>query len=849
MRTSPPSSQNTGHGGGRRVRRLALVGATVAALGLGTLVAAPAQAATTTIDILGINDFHGRLAQETSPTAGAAVMAGKVNQFRAANPNTLFVSSGDNIGASTFTSFIQDDQPTLDALNSMGLDVSTPGNHEFDKGRDDFDDRVVPNSDFPYVSSNILDSATGEPVYDPYYVEDVSGVKVGFIGAITELMPELVSPAGIEGLEFGDIVDSVNAAADELTDGVDTAENGEADVIVLLVHEGNSTALEADATGDSEFANIAKNVTPEVDAILSAHTHQTYDFEDIVPTGGTEPRPVIQTGSYGANLSHLTVTYDDATDDATVTGGLVPLYQSATPDPAVATIVADATAVAAVEGRKPVGTITADVLRAKQLDGSENRGGESALGNLVADAQLAATTENGAQIAFMNPGGLRADLRYASSGDTAVDPDGRVTFQEAAAVQPFANTLVVSTLTGAQIRQTLEQQWQPAGSSRPFLKLGVSKGLTYTYDPTAAAGSRIGQITFDGAPLDEAASYKVAVNSFLAAGGDNFTALNGASSKADSGKVDLQSQVDYFAANPVVSPDFAQRAVGVTLPTAPEGGFAAGDTLSLGLSSLLFSNGGPTSGTVTASFGDTEVGSAAIDGTIVTATDEQGRATLSVTVPEGLEAGTQQLTLAVSGTATSISVPIEIAETVVPPIESVTAPSISGKAVVGQTLRTDGGAWSVDDVTRAYQWTRDGEAIAGATSARYRLAAADAGRSIAVTVTASAEGFTEASATSSSVRVDKLASSVRGSASALVTTSRWPVSYTATVSGAIAPTGTVTVRDNGRPVGTATVDDEGRASLDLGKLGRGLHLLTSEYGGDAQLKGSSGGFSIVVVLF
>jgi 5'-nucleotidase len=155
MRISPPSSESVPTGGRRRVRGAALVGVAVSALCLGTLTAVPAQAATTTIDILGINDFHGRLAQESSPTAGAAVMAGKVNEFRAANPgNTLFVSSGDNIGASTFTSFIQDDEPTLDALNAMGLDVSTPGNHVFDKGQDDFNGRVQTNSDFEYVNAH-----------------------------------------------------------------------------------------------------------------------------------------------------------------------------------------------------------------------------------------------------------------------------------------------------------------------------------------------------------------------------------------------------------------------------------------------------------------------------------------------------------------------------------------------------------------------------------------------------------------------------------------------------------------------------------------------------------------------
>jgi 5'-nucleotidase len=667
--TAAPQVEN----GGRRRRRAALSLVAVTTMGLGVLVAAPAaQADIKTIDVLGINDFHGRLERGTDPVAGAAAMAGTVNQFRVANPDTLFVSSGDNIGASTFTSFIQDDEPTLDALNAMGLDVSTPGNHEFDKGQDDFNGRVQANSEFPYVNANIFSTATGAHAYDPYYVQEVDGVKVGFIGAITELMPELVSPAGIEGLEFRDITDSVNDAAAELTDDVDTAENGEADVIVLLVHEGNASADQADATGDSEFARIAKGVTPDVDAILSAHTHATYNFTGIIPNGGTKARPVVQTGSYGANLSHLSIEHDDVTGENTVTSSLVPLFTStAAPDPEVATIVADAVEVARVEGRKPVGTITGDLRRAVQTNGSENRGGESTLGNLVADAQLAATQDQQSQVAFMNPGGLRADLTFASSG-TEGDADGVVTYQEAAAVQPFANTLVVSTLTGAQIRATLEQQWQPAGSSRPFLKLGVSEGLSYTYDPTAAPGSHIGTITLNGVALDEAASYKVTVNSFLASGGDNFTALNGASSKADSGKIDLQSQVDYFAANAVVEPDLAQRAVGVTATPAPVGGFAAGDEVTVALSSLLFSSqDASVAGDVSVSLDGVVLDSSVIDASVVDTTDEQGRATLTFAVPEGITAPTagpvtRSLRIAVAGTGTEIDVPIVFAAAAAP---------------------------------------------------------------------------------------------------------------------------------------------------------------------------------------
>ncbi|TDT62575.1 bifunctional UDP-sugar hydrolase/5'-nucleotidase [Frigoribacterium sp. PhB116] len=672
MRPRPAATPQL-ENGGRRRRRAALSLVAVTTMGLGVLVAAPAaQAETKTIDVLGINDFHGRLERGTDPVAGAAAMAGTVNQFRAANPNALFVSSGDNIGASTFTSFIQDDEPTLDALNAMGLDVSTPGNHEFDKGQEDFNGRVQENSEFPYVNANIYETATGERAYDPYSVQDVDGVRVGFIGAITELMPELVSPAGIEGLEFRDITDSVNDAAAELTDGVDEGENGEADVIVLLVHEGNASADQADAMGDSDFADIALNVTPKVDAILSAHTHATYNFTGIVPTGGTKARPVVQTGSYGANLSHLSIQHDDVTGENIVTSSLVPLFTStAAPDTDVAKIVSDAVEVARVEGRKPVGTITGDLRRAVQTNGSENRGGESTLGNLVADAQLAATQDQQSQIAFMNPGGLRADLTYASSG-TEGDAEGVVTYQEAAAVQPFANTLVVSTLTGAQIRATLEQQWQPAGSSRPFLKLGVSKGLAYTYDPTAAAGSRVGTITLNGVVLDEAASYKVTVNSFLASGGDNFTALNGASAKADSGKIDLQSQVDYFTANPVVSPDLAQRAVGVTTTPAPAAGFAAGDEVTIALSSLLFSAQDATvAGDVSVSLDGVVLDSSVIDASVVDTFDEQGRATLTFAVPEGITAPTagpvtRSLRVTVAGTGTAVDVPVVFAAAAAP---------------------------------------------------------------------------------------------------------------------------------------------------------------------------------------
>jgi 5'-nucleotidase len=612
------------------------------------------------IDIVSINDFHGRL-EASAPAAGAAVLGGMVDSYRAANPNTLFVSAGDNIGASTFTSFIQDDQPTIDALNAIGLDASAFGNHEFDQGQADVDGRILPAADWPYLGANIYDKATGDPAYDGYSLSTVNGVTVGFIGAVTTEMPSLVSPAGIANLTFGDIPTAVNRVADELSDG--NQANGEADVIVLLVHEGAGSPALEDATGDTPMGHIVNGVDANVDAIVSGHTHQAYNHSIPIP-GTNRSRPVISEGSYGEKYGHMNLSVDPTTGELlSIDSEVLPLFGAFPPDPEVAQIVADAVAVAAVKGAVKVGEITADFNRAKQTaTPSENRGGESPLGNFVADVQLWATQSAGSQIALMNPGGLRADLKFASTG--ATDPDGNLTYKEAAGVQPFANTLVTMDLTGAQLKQVLEEQWQPAAASRPFLKLGVSDGFKYSYDPSAPAGDRIDSMYLNGVLIDPAASYKVTVNSFLAAGGDNFTTLAQGANAADSGKVDLQSMVDYFVANPVASPDYKQRAVGVKL-SAPE--VAPGDSLTLDLSSLLFSNGEPNAGTAVVSAGGTELGSASIDPTIVDTTDEVGRASVTVTVPSDAS-GTLVLTVSVPETGTTIDVPVTVTA---PPVEKI----------------------------------------------------------------------------------------------------------------------------------------------------------------------------------
>src|SRR5690606_3643753 len=222
------------------------------------------------IDIVTINDFHGRI-EADGAAAGAAVLSGAVKSVREANPNTVFAAAGDLIGASTFTSFIADDNPTIDALNAAGLEVSAAGNHEFDQGWEDLRDRVQERADWEYISSNVFLTETGETALAPAWVKEMDGIDVGFIGAVTEELDSLVSPEGIADLEVRGIVDSVNAVADDLTDGEDA--NGEADVLILLVHEGATSTDVESITADSALGQVVEGVDPSVNAIVSAHTH------------------------------------------------------------------------------------------------------------------------------------------------------------------------------------------------------------------------------------------------------------------------------------------------------------------------------------------------------------------------------------------------------------------------------------------------------------------------------------------------------------------------------------------------------------------------------------------------
>jgi 5'-nucleotidase len=370
--------------------------------------------------------------------------------------------------------------------------------------------------------------------------------------------------------------------------------------------------------------------------------------------------PVISSGQYGEKFSNMDIQYNKATKSFTMKNetfnlmdGTTPLYSN---DAAVQSIVDKAVLVADDLGKVVLGTASADFLRATSAATfTENRGGESTLGNFVADVQLWSLNEDDTRdvdITFMNPGGLRADLL-----------GGQVTYKQAAGVQPFANTLVSMNLTGAQIKSVLEEQWQPAGASRPFLKLGVNKELTYTYNPNAPTGSHITEMLLNGVPIDPAATYSVGVNSFLASGGDNFFTLALGANKADSGKIDLESMVDYFAAlepGQAAEPDYAQRAVGVVV-SAPDGdGYDAGDQVTVNLSSLDFSRTEPVAGTVAISLGGAELGTAPVVRAFTPAFDEIGKATVAFTIPAGTTGPTRfDITVPSTGTTSSFVINVD----------------------------------------------------------------------------------------------------------------------------------------------------------------------------------------------
>ncbi|MBW3088336.1 bifunctional metallophosphatase/5'-nucleotidase [Bifidobacterium sp. 82T24] len=736
------------HGGttdrGRTMRIMKrLQGGLLATAMLFAAVVVPAQAAsaaeakpaadgdTATINLLNVNDFHGRI-----DTGLTVPFASTVQQLKAEYPDSsLFLGAGDLIGASLFNSSVQKDQPTINVLNALGLKASSVGNHEFDQGYDDLANRVIGadgarNAKWDYLGANVYKKGTTTPALKEYSIQDVDGVKVGVIGAVTQETPTLVSPGGVKDLDFGDPVEAVNRVAEQLTDGDES--NGEADVLVAEYHEGapesenvetGKPTIDEQKTASPVFKHIVGDTDPSVDAIFNGHTHMAYSYTDTAHNN----RPVIQTGNYAANVGQVVLDYHKQSGAVSyekfgnVAAPSVPSgtskadfdQQLADADKTGVTakvkgIVDAAVAKGTEEGNKKVGSVDADITTAFADGKRDDRGSESTLGNLVADSlldSLSSADRGGAQIGVVNPGGLRAELcKTGDNASCALAADGSVTYAQANAVLPFLNNLWTTTLTGAQFKEALEQQWQTTTDgttpSRPYLQLGLSHNVSYTYDPNAKQGEHITSVTINGKPLDPKAEYRIGSFSFLLQGGDNFRAFAQGTNTKDTGLVDRDAWIDYISKNSPLKPRYDRRAVAVTgLPT--DGKVKAGESFTLNFSKLtLTSLGVPAETKLTAKIGDAEVGSADVK--------DGDTAALTVTVPADAQAGAATLIVTGATDGTTVTLPLTVAAADQP---QPTEPAIAladkdGNALKSLTLKPND-----EKVVRAYV---KGENVEGA---------------------------------------------------------------------------------------------------------------------------------------
>ena len=554
-----PRSAHPGQGPakplGAALGALATLALLAQALGvLAAPAAGRAQEDAIRLQLLAVNDFHGALetvprTSDGRPVGGAAVMAAYLDQREAQaaaeGAASLRVGAGDLIGASPLVSGLLRDEPTILALSQMRLRYSSVGNHEFDKGVAElrrlqyggcappkgtgfFQSSADPaaldpatgcfrGATFQYLAANVIDDATGEPLFPPYAVEQVEGVPVGFIGVVLKETPAIVVPSGVAGVRFLDEAATINRYVAELRQQGVRA-------IVVLIHQGGQGARDGGAIRGA-IVPIVEALDPEVDVVVSGHTHQFYQ-------GTIAGKLVTQAGSYSQGFADVRLTLDRATGDvaakrAEIVDTLADEPPGNAPDPAIGALVASAAAQTAPLANRLIGQAAANVTR------SQTPAGESALGDLVADAQRAAM---GTQVAFMNPGGLRTDLRA-----------GPVTYADLFAVQPFGNSLVRMELSGAQIVQLLEQQW----IDQPAPRMLQVSGIAYAWQPERPVGQRVdpADVRIGGQPLALDQAYSVVVNSFLAEGGDNFTVLRDGTARVG-GPPDVDALVDYLARLP-----------------------------------------------------------------------------------------------------------------------------------------------------------------------------------------------------------------------------------------------------------------------------------------------------------
>jgi len=538
-------------------RRSRLVIAVIVMALVGAVMAAPVSATDKPDDkksqqvelqILALNDFHGNINTFSSSfggTGGAQNLATNIAAAEEGVRNSIFVSAGDLIGASPLISALFHDEPTIEVMNEIGLDINGVGNHEFDEGPAELlrmqkggthpvdgnlDGDPFRGAEFRFLSANVTVDATGKTLFPAYTIKNYQGVKVAFIGLTLEGTPSIVTPTAVAGLTFHDEAETVNSIVRELRRKTNI------ESFVILLHEGGlSPGGQNDCVGGltGPIASIVPEFHDAVDLVIAGHTNDEFICE-------IDGKTVTMADNAGRLFTDIDVTLDKKSKDMTVVSvNNVANLQSAADDPDVQAIIDKYDTLSAPLANMVIGDITGDILRAA------NAAGESALGDVIADAQLAATTApelGGAEVAFMNAGGIRTDLLFAPSG---LEAPGDVTYGEAFAVQPFGNSLVTMTLTGTQIEQLLEQQFTGGVGI-----LQVSDGFSYEWSLDAEPGDKIdpASIMLNGSVIVPGDSYRVTVNNFLADGGDNYSVLVGGTERLG-GEVDLDAFTAYLEAN------------------------------------------------------------------------------------------------------------------------------------------------------------------------------------------------------------------------------------------------------------------------------------------------------------
>jgi 5'-nucleotidase len=507
------------------------------------------------------NDFHGQLSAgrrvANRPVGGAAVMASHLKAARVGwEERSVLVHAGDHVGGTPAASALLQDEPSISFINMLANKhckrqhrdhprcdvVGTVGNHEFDEGKTEllrlldggnhpagpFLDSNWTGASYPSVCANVVETATGQPLLPPYVIKKLAGVSVGFVGAVLKETPTVVTPTGVAGLTFQDEAEAINRAVADLR-------RKQVRTIVVTIHQGGT---QTSYTGPTQampptlngpaIADIVRRLDDEVDLVVSGHAHAFTNT--LLATASGKPILVTQAFSNSTAYGDIELGVDPATGDViSKTASIVTTWgdegPGLTPDQQVAALVKAAEDKVAPLVNQVVGTAAVALTR------TESPAGESNLGNLIADAQRAAT---GTQVAFMNPGGIRADIAA-----------GPVTWGTLFAVQPFANSLVRMDLSGQDIKDLLEQQW----AGQPFPRIMKSAGISYSWSATLPVGARVSDIRVGGVPVDPMASYAVTVNNFMATGGDNFTVLLRGRNQVG-GDVDLDALIAHVRSLP-----------------------------------------------------------------------------------------------------------------------------------------------------------------------------------------------------------------------------------------------------------------------------------------------------------